>query len=339
MRDSQRFAAATEAAGFDGLWMTEGGRTAYLGCTAAILATTSLDIGTGVAVAFPRSPMITASTAWELAEASTGRFALGLGTQVRAHVVRRYSSAFDPARTATAGLRPCAPSDLCGLPGRHQARLPRSLLQLRSPSRDLSPGPIDAPAPPIYLAAVRPWMLQLCGEVADGVHVHPLHSRRYLDEVVRPNVAVGAARTGRDPADVRARCARSIMTITGDTDAELESWRIRTHGAARVLRVDPRVRPHVRCRGVEGTGEKLNQLMRTGDMAALSATITDDMLDAYAVTATWDRLADALVDPFRGSADRVICYFVGSGWRDDPRVLERWAEVTAGVQARLREDV
>ena len=96
LHDAQALARDVETAGFDGLWLTEGGRTAYLGCTAAVLATERLEIGTGVALAFPRSPFVTASVAWELADTSSGRFVLGLGTQVKAHIERRYSTAFSP---------------------------------------------------------------------------------------------------------------------------------------------------------------------------------------------------------------------------------------------------
>ncbi|MET1049329.1 MAG: LLM class flavin-dependent oxidoreductase, partial [Acidimicrobiales bacterium] len=95
LREAQRLAADIEEAGFSGLWFTEGGRTAYLGATAAALATSELDLGTGIAVAFPRSPMITASVAWELAEATGGRFVLGLGTQVKAHIERRYGVTYE----------------------------------------------------------------------------------------------------------------------------------------------------------------------------------------------------------------------------------------------------
>ena len=95
LREAQRLATDVEEAGFSGLWFTEGGRTAYLGATAAALATNDLDIGTGIAVAFPRSPMVTASVAWELAEATQGRFVLGLGTQVKAHIERRYGVTFE----------------------------------------------------------------------------------------------------------------------------------------------------------------------------------------------------------------------------------------------------
>ena len=102
LRDVQTLARDTKAAGYDGLVFTESGRTAYLSVAAAALAVDGLDLATGIAVAFPRSPVVTASTAWELAEASGGRFRLGLGSQVKAHVERRYGVEFDPPWQSTA---------------------------------------------------------------------------------------------------------------------------------------------------------------------------------------------------------------------------------------------
>jgi probable F420-dependent oxidoreductase len=215
--------------GYDGLWLAEAGRTAYLTCAATALAAPEMDVGTAVATAFPRSPMVTAQIAWELAEATQGRFILGLGTQIKAHIERRFSTTYDH-------------------PG---ARLREYVLALRAIFRAFSgqerlnfkgdfysfnllgmwtPGPMPYPEIPIYLAAVRPWMLRAAGEVADGIHVHPFHSRRYLDEVIVPSVAQGARRVAaagalpdcllRIDAGVRgrlraARLARCLATPDG----------------------------------------------------------------------------------------------------------------------------
>ena len=165
MHDLARDAAA---AGFSGLVITESGRTAYLGCTAAALAA-DIDILTGVAVAFPRSPMVTASVAWELAELTGGRFRLGLGTQVRAHIERRYGVEFDHPgprlREYVLALRAIFESFRSGAPLAHAGEYWKlSLLPAM-----WSPGAIEAPDPPIDIAAVNPWMLRLAGEVADGV--------------------------------------------------------------------------------------------------------------------------------------------------------------------------
>jgi len=197
----QELARDAAAAGFSGLVITEAGRTAYLGCAAAALAA-DLDLLTGVAVAFPRSPMVTAQVAWELADASGGRFRLGLGTQVRAHIERRYSSAFDhpgprlqeyveAVRAAFAAFRGDAPLD-------HDGRFWK--LSLLPPM--WSPGPIGVADPPIDVAAVSPWMLRMAGEIADGVHVHPLNTMPYLHDTVLPNLAHGARSAGRNVADL-----------------------------------------------------------------------------------------------------------------------------------------
>ena len=333
VRESRSFAVGLEAAGFDGVWVTEGGRTPYLACTAAALATEVLEIGTGIAVAFPRSPMVTAATAWELAEASDGRFVLGLGTQVKAHIVRRYGVEFSPPGPRLRDYVLAVKAIFEAFQTGGKLDYHGSYYKLDLLPAAWRQGPIGDAALPIYLSAVRPWMLQLCGEIADGVHVHPLHSRRYLDEIVRPNVALGASRAGRDPREVHLVCP--VMTITGDSDAELEMWRSRARTQLAFYGSTPGYELIFDVHGWTGTGARLNQLMRAGDMAALSATITDEMLDVFAVTAKWDRLADALVDRFHGSTERVICYFVGTGWKEDPRVLDRWAEVTAAVKRRL----
>lgn len=331
LRDAQRYAAEIEAAGFDGLWFTEGGRTAYLGAGAAALATERLTIGTGIAVAFPRSPMITASVAWELAEATGGRFVLGLGTQVKAHIERRYDAEFtNPGprlREYVLAVK--------AIFGAFQGEQP---LDFHGDHYDLdllpsmwSPGPIDHPDIPIYIAGVRPWMLQMCGAVADGLHVHPLHSRRYLDEVIAPAISAGAIDADRSPSEITLACP--VLTIVGDTDEEQERWRqaarfqLAFYGSTRTYR------GVFELHGWDGTSERLHELQKAGDLSAMAATITDEMLDVFAVTASWDDLAAALRARYADveAPVRVISYFVGTAWRDDPDVLDRWHTVTAAL--------
>jgi probable F420-dependent oxidoreductase len=197
-----------------------------------------------------------------------------------------------------------------------------------------SPGPIEHPDVPVFIAGVRPWMLRACGAVADGLHVHPLHSRRYLDEVIRPEVAGGAEDADRSPADITLACP--VLTIVGDTDEEQEVWRqaarfqLAFYGSTRTYR------GVFEQHGWDGTSERLHELQKAGDLEAMAATITDEMLDAYAVTSTWDGLADALTARYEGVDQpvRVICYFVGTGWREDPSTLDRWRPVTAAFRAR-----
>jgi probable F420-dependent oxidoreductase len=197
-----------------------------------------------------------------------------------------------------------------------------------------SPGAIPVPDPPVYVAGVNPWMCRMIGEVADGIHVHPLHSLRYLDEVVRPNVEAGVKAAGRDPSGVAFVCP--LLTIVGDTDEELDAAR----EAARLqLAFYGSTRTYSRVfelHGWDGTSERLHELQARGDTAGMAATFTDEMLAVYSVTASWDDLAGAIVDRYRDRADRVICYYAAASWRQNPAARHRWAEVARSVASGAR---
>jgi probable F420-dependent oxidoreductase len=331
LTETQRFAQDAARAGFSGLWFTESGRTAYLGCTAAALSGADLDIGTAIAVAFPRSPMITAKVAWELADATQGRFVLGLGTQVKAHITRRYSTEYEHPgprlREYVLALR----AIFKAFQGEAKLDFHGDFYDFDLLPDQWSGGRIEHPDVPIYIAAVRPWMLRMGGEVADGIHVHPFHSRRYLDEVIRPNVAEGAEGAGREAGDVKL--VVPVLTIVGDSEEERKAARnaarmqIAFYGSTRTYR------GVFELHGWEGTSEKLHALQRQGDLAGMSETITDEMLDVYAVTARWDELAGRLRERYAGVADRLLMYFAGWGWRDDPSRLERWSRVAREIHA------
>jgi probable F420-dependent oxidoreductase len=295
----------------------------------ALLATDRLVVGTGIAVAFPRSPMITAVDSWELAEMSGGRFVLGLGTQVKAHIVRRYSSEFAPpgprlreyVLAIKAIFRAFRGDEKLQFEGEHYAF---SLLP------DMwSPGAIDVPDPPVYVAAFNPWMCRMVGEVGDGIHVHPLHSIRYLREVVRPNLEEGARRAGRDVSDVDVVCP--VLTIVGDTEEERATWRERARFQLAFYGSTRTYSSIFEMHGWPGTSERLHELQAKGDFAGMAATMTDEMLDELTVTSDWDGLADAILDRYRDVADRVVCYFATTTWNQDPTQLARWGPVAKRV--------
>ena len=145
--------------------------------------------------------MVTAQIAWELADATGGRFRLGLGTQVRAHIERRYGMDFDPPGPRMRDYVLALRAIFKGFRGEPLAYT-GDYWDLSLLPAMWSPGAIDAPDPPIDLAAVNPWMLRLAGEVADGLHVHPLNNPTYLEQTVLPELTAGAARAGRSLDDV-----------------------------------------------------------------------------------------------------------------------------------------
>ncbi|WP_406281063.1 TIGR03617 family F420-dependent LLM class oxidoreductase [Embleya sp. NBC_00896] len=325
LRGMQRAAAATERAGFDGLWLTEGGRTAYTAATAAALATESLTVGTGIAVAFARSPMVTASAAWELSEATGGRFVLGLGTQVRPHIERRYSAEFDQPgprlREYVGALR----AIWTAFRGEERLRFKGDFYQFTLMTPEWTPGGSIAD-PPIYLAGVNPWMLRMIGEVADGLHVHPLHSVRYLEEVVRPQLAAGGA-----AADFALVCP--VMTATGDTEEEIEAERDKLRLRLAFYGSTPGYAKVFETHGWDDLQPRLHRLFAAKDRAGMAALITDEILDTLTVSAPWDSLAQALMTRYRHVATRVVAYSAVSTWREDTNAVERWTEVAEDFHA------
>ena len=321
----QQLARHAEAAGLGTLWLTESGRTAYLSCAAAALATERIGLGTAVAVAFPRSPMITAKVAWELAEATGGRFRLGLGTQVRAHIERRYGAEFDPPGPRMRDYLLALKAIFRGFRGEPLAHEgPYWNLSLLPAM--WSPGPIDVPDPPVDLAAVGPWMLRLAGELADGLHVHPLNNPTYLSETVLPLLEEGAAKTGRD--------VRDITVIVPTFAAPTADWREMARTQVAFYGSTPNYAFLFEQLGREGTTQRLRERQKAGDIAGMAAVIDDELLAHFCISGDWADLSDAIVDRYAGTADRVVSYFAGFAWQRDPAALGAWGELARDVIAR-----
>ena len=331
LRRMQDLARDAAAAGFSGLVVTEGGRTAYLACAAAALAA-DIDLLTGIAVAFPRSPMVTAEVAWELAEASNGRFRLGLGTQVRAHIERRYGSEFDRPgprmRDYLLAVRAC----FRAFRGDERLAHDGPFVQLSLLPGQWSPGPIAVPDPPIDLAAVNPWMLRLAGEVADGVHVHPMNTPTYLATTVVPSVAEGAARAGRSASDVQLIVP--TFAAPGDTTDEQQEWREFARMQLSFYGSTPNYAFIFDQVGAEGTTERIRERQKAGDMAGMAAVIDDDLLDHFCLSGDWATVADGVVERYGATVDRAVSYFAGIAWARDPKALGPWGELARDVIAR-----
>lgn len=333
LKAMQRHARAVEDAGFGTLWLTESGRTAYLSAAAAGLATETLGIGTAVAVAFPRSPMITASTAWELADATGGRFTLGLGTQVKAHIERRYSSEYTSPGPRMKEYVQSIQAIFRAFRGEEKLAFAGDFYRFSLLPAQWSPGPIDAPDPEIFVSAVLPWMSRMAGEVCDGIHIHPFNSATYVAEQQRPRVEEGVARTGRDLADVTFEIP--VMTPVGDTDEELAATReharqmIAFYGSTRTYS------PVFEIHGFEGLSDRLHAKQAEGDLAGMVGLITDDVLDHYTVSGSWSTLGANLVERYRDVAPtvRLMTYTAASQLRTQPDALERWAQVARDVAA------
>ena len=334
--DAADLARRVEEAGFSGMLFTETGQTPWMSIAAAAMAAPSLQFSTGIAVAFPISPMIAASIAWELAGNTKGRFRLGLGSQVKAHIERRYSVPFDPPGPRLRDYVLAVKDTLAAFRGERKLAHDGPYYQLSLLPDQWRPPMHEFGAIPVDVSAVGPWMTTMAGEVADGVHVHPLHSIQYVRERLIPTVRAGAERAGRTLADVDLLVP--VFIVPGDTPEEREhlARRARTqigfYGSTRnyAFQFDDL--------GFEGTSARLNERLKAGDQAGLADTITDEMLDCYAVVGRWDEIADRIIERYAGVAERVISYLTLEDIARHPDHLARWGEIARTVRAAGPEE-
>src|SRR5215831_16307062 len=316
LRDAGRLAAQAERLGYDGLWTAEAGHDPYLPCAAAAAATDHMTIGTNIAVAFPRSPLVHAQIAWDLQAASHGRFVLGLGTQVKGHNERRYSTPWTAPGPRLRemvqlirhiwdvwqnGARP-------GFEGKHYR------FSLMTPF--FSPAPLEWPDIPIYIAGVNPYMCRLAGELCDGFHVHPFHSRKYIDEVVLPNVEHGLAKAGRKRSQVAL--ATTAFVIMGKDRDEIERAKAPVRQQISFYASTRTYSGVLEAHGWGDTAARLNEKAAKGDWGGMASLITDEMLDVYAVQGTYDEIPGLLRKKYGEVMDRIGFYVpMGAGGTDE----------------------
>ncbi len=306
LKEVGRTARAAEELGFAGLWTSETKHDAFLPLAIAANGTGRMDLGTSVAIAFSRSPMETAQTAWDLQSLSDGRFVLGLGTQVRAHVERRFSMPFDrPAarlREYVLALRAIWESFQAEGRLNFEGEFYRHTLM----TPFFNPGPIEHPEIPVYIAGVNTRLARLAGELCDGFHVHPFHTPEYVRQVVQPAIEEGAEKENRSPKDVEF--ATSVFIITGDGEEQIEKQRQKMRAQAAFYASTPTYRTVLDVHGWGEVGERLGGLAREKKWQEMSKLITDEMLHAFAVEASPDEVGSALKKRYEGLIDRVALY-------------------------------
>ena len=295
-----------EAIGYDCIWTSETQHDPFLPLAVAATTTSSIKLGTSIAVAFPRSPMVIAYTAWDIQKASAGRFILGLGSQVKAHNQRRFSVKFESPgpklREVVLALRAIWECWQKRTPLRFKGEF--YTFDLMTPF--FNPGPIAHPNIPVFIAGVNRYMCRMAGEVCDGLHVHPLHTAKYLREYVHPAVEEGLRAGGRSRQDFTY--ATASFVVVGDTEreraqnAEAVKQQIAFYASTRTYE------PVLAAHGWEGIAQELHARSLEGDWAGMTRLITDEMLDTFAVSGTYDDIGRKLRDRYAGLLDRISLY-------------------------------
>ncbi len=297
-------AQRAEALGYDGLSIPEAVHDSLLAAAIALHATTRLKVVTGVLVAFPRSPMTVAIAAWDLQEASCGRFALGLGSQVRGNIVGRYSTPWLPPvprmREYVRALRAIFDCWQNGTALRFEG----TYYRFTRMQPFFSPGPLAQPPIPIIVGGIGAAMTALAGEVADGLMTHPTNTcPRYLREVVGARLTKGAARVGREN---RAQLWISPLIATGPSAAAALRERENIRQLLAWLYSTPAYWPSLELFGWKERGERLHQLSREERWDEMVALLSDEMLDTFVPTAPFAEITTVLGEWYDGLANTLL---------------------------------
>ncbi len=293
-----------ERAGYDGVSTPEIKNDPFLPIAVAAVHSERIGLATSAAIAFPRSPMITAMMAWDLQRASNGRFMLGLATQVKGHNQRRFSTPWvAPAqprmRDYVGAVRAIWAAWQDGAPLQYTGKFYTHTLM----TPEFNPGPVPGGAPKITITAVGPYMARLAGEVADGVRMHGFCTAKYIQDVILPELRIGAERAGRDPSTLEV--SGGGFVVTGATAAEVEQareaarTRVSFYGSTRTYH------GVFEAHGWTEIGPRLHEMSLKGQWDKMPAVVPDDVLDAFVIAGTYDEIAARIRERFSGICTRV----------------------------------
>jgi probable F420-dependent oxidoreductase len=297
------WAARAEAMGFAEIGAAELKRDPFITSTLAAAGTSRIGLATSVAIAFPRSPMVVAHLGRNIQDLSQGRFTVGLGTQVKGHIERRFSTIWDSPgprlREYVESLRAIWDTWQNGTPLNYQGKFYNFTLM----TPEFSPPPSEFPAPKVQIAAVNPYNIRLAGELCDGLRVHPLSTPEYTRDVIWPNVQAGAAKSGRSLDDFDLNGTGFIATgpdeETVQKARENARYRIAFYASTRTYL------PVLEHHGWEDINPKLRSLIAENRWEDLPTVVPDDVLDGFCISGTWDTIVAKIDARLSGLVDTI----------------------------------
>jgi len=330
LRDVADPARRIEQMGFETLYVSERKHEPFLQLAVAAVSTERIKLGPEVALAFPRNPMVLAYTAWDLQRASRGRFVLGLGTQVKAHNERRFG--LEWRRTgpklreyilAIRAIWDC-------FQNRTKLDFEGEFFRFSLMTPMFDPGPLDFPAPPIYVGAVNPWNCRMAGEIADGFHCHGFHTAKTLRANVIDNIQKGLDAAGRTRSEFTI--TSPVMAVMGGNRRELDAMRERVRGMIGFYGSTSYYKGMFEAHGWEDTFARLLEKSRTGQWDRMAAEISDEMLSEFAVEGLYEEIPGLLERKYGDMLDEVLIYF-GEPEKGDPETWRRLVRAFHGPQA------
>ena len=318
-------ARRAEDMGFDGLHVPDAIHDGLLLSAMALNATERLIVGTAVLVAFPRSPMTTALAAWDLQAMSGGRFEVGLGTQVKPNIEKRYSARWDSpvpqlreyVQSMKTIFNAFQTGDRLNFEGEHY--------QFTKLQPFFNPGPIEHPDIPILCGAVGPAMTRMVARIADGMITHPTNTPvEYIREVCLPRLQAGFEKAGRDTRDFKL--VLGPLTASGKNEEEVAANWEKQRNLLGFLYSTPAYWPSLELFGWQEKGQQLLDLTRAGNWGEMSGIVTDDMLEKFVPRGTYDDIAQIYRERY-AALTRRITFPVPEDPADDERVAQVIAEL------------
>ena len=314
-----------ESMGYDGLCTEETGHDPMFPLVLAATSTSRVSLEPRVAIAFPRSPMVFAYAAMDLQTLSEGRFRLGLGTQVKGHIERRFSTQWSA-------------------PGPRLREYVQSLHAIWDAWQDgtrlayhgdhynfslmtpfFSPGPSDLPRPPVYVSAVNTYNCRVAGEVCDGISLHPLCSPEYMRQRILPSVADGAGRAGRDAGAVNL--TGSSFIITGPNKAAIEAKKQAVRRQIAFYSSTRSYSPVLEVHGYEEVCVRLHEMSLKGQWDDMTGLITDDIFNSFAIAEEYDQVAAAVRERYDGLLNELVFGMDVSGADDEEQLRKIIAQL------------
>ena len=328
LRNVAKNAKEVEAAGYAGAWTAETSHDPFLPLLLAAEHTETLELGTSIAVAFARNPMTLANTAWDLQAYSGGRFILGLGSQIKPHITKRFSMEWShPAprmREMVLAMRAIWNTWLTG--EKLDFRGEFYTHTLMTPFFTPNPSELDGFGPPkVFLAGVGALMTEVAGEVCDGFLCHGFTTEKYLREVTIPALERGRAKAGKTMEGFEIMGPSFV--VTGNNDEELEAAATATRQQIAFYGSTPAYRNVLEIHGWGSLQDELNALSKQGEWAKMGTLIDDEILNTFAVVGEPERIAPELTNRYGDVIQRISFY---APYASDP---DRWAAVMAALQA------
>jgi len=314
-----------EAKGYAGAFTYEGPHDPFFPLLMSARASETIELYTAVAIGFARNPMILANIGWDLQALSKGRFLLGLGSQIKPHIEKRFGMPWSKPATRMKDMVLAIKEIWRTWEANERLDYRGEFYQHTLMTPMFNPGPAPFGSPPIFLAGVGPRMTEISGEVADGFFVHPFGTARSFEELTLPALDRGLVQSGRKASALEISI--QVMVCTGTNDEEIDKSRALTKQQIAFYGSTPAYRPVLDCHGWGDLQPELNAMTKQGKWGEMNALISDELVEAIAVCAPIGEVAEKVRDRCQGRADRVSLV---AHWTRDP---DLWDDVVRDLSA------